>query len=89
MLFMIIESFHEGKVKKIYERFDQQGRLMPEGLHYVNSWIDENITTCYQVMECDDRALLDEWISHWNDLADFQVIPVLTSPQAKEKALRV
>jgi GNAT superfamily N-acetyltransferase len=85
MLYMIIENFHRGKVKEIYQRFEEKGRLMPEGVKYVNSWIDEDISKCYQVMECDDVTLLKEWISRWNDLADFEIIPVITSAQAKEK----
>jgi ribosomal protein S18 acetylase RimI-like enzyme len=88
MLYMVIESFHHGKVKEIYQRFDEKGRLMPEGLKYVNSWINEEVTKCYQVMECDDDSLLKEWISRWNDLADFEIVPVITSAKAKEKVLQ-
>lgn len=87
MLFMIIERFHKGKVKDIYRRLNEQGRLMPEGLAYVNSWINEDITCCYQVMETDDIEKLQQWIANWNDLSDFEVIPVLTSQQARKKAL--
>ena len=87
MLYMIIERFHPGKVTALYQRFDERGRLMPEGLNYVNSWIDEGVTTCYQIMETADRALLDAWIAYWDDLADFEVVPVLTSAQARAKAL--
>lgn len=88
MLYMIIEKFHSGKVKDIYKRFDEKGRLMPEGLSYINSWIDEQISTCFQVMETDNRDKIHDWISHWSDLADFEIIPVVTSAQAKEKVLR-
>lgn len=87
MLYMIIENFHPGKVKEIYRRFDEKGRLMPAGVKYVNSWINEEVTKCYQVMECEDIGLLKEWISRWNDLADFEIIPVITSAEAKEKVL--
>jgi hypothetical protein len=87
MLYMIIEKFHSGKVKTLYERFGTKGRLMPEGLHYIDSWIDEEVTTCYQLMESNDPGKIQEWISHWNDLMDFEVIPVITSAQAKEKVL--
>lgn len=83
-LFMIVETFHPGKVQALYQRFEEQGRLLPEGVRYVTSWIDEDFTRCFQVMECDDPALLEEWISHWADLADFEIIPVLTSAQARE-----
>jgi len=82
---MIIERFHAGKVKTLYKRFEEKGRMMPEGLNYINSWIDENLTTCYQLMETNSKQNIYEWISHWNDLADFEIIPVLTSAQAKEK----
>jgi hypothetical protein len=84
---MIIERFHPGKVKDLYTRFEEEGRLMPEGLHYINSWIDENLTCCYQVMETSQIEELHEWISHWNDLSDFEIVPVLTTKEAKEKAL--
>ena len=87
MLYMIIENFHRDKVKEIYQRFEEKGRLMPEGVKYVNSWIDEEVTKCYQVMECHDVSQLEEWISRWNDLADFEIIPVITSAQAKEKVM--
>jgi hypothetical protein len=83
---MIIERFHLGKVKTLYQRFDEKGRMMPAGVNYVNSWINEDVTICYQVMETDAIEKLREWISHWNDLADFEIIPVITSAQAKEKA---
>ncbi len=85
MLYMIIERFHPGKVKELYKRFDEKGRMMPEGVHYINSWINEDVSICYQVMESESEEDLQEWISHWNDLADFEVIPVITSAQAKEK----
>lgn len=82
---MVIETFHPGKVKALYQRFEERGRLLPEGVRYVSSWIDDEVTRCYQVMECDDPALLHEWMDHWNDLADFEIIPVLTSAEAREK----
>lgn len=85
MLYMVIERFHPGKVKELYKRFDEKGRMMPKGVHYLNSWINEDVSICYQVMESESEEDLQEWISHWNDLADFEVIPVITSAQAKEK----
>jgi Domain of unknown function (DUF3303) len=84
---MIVERFHMGKVKTLYKRFEEKGRMMPEGLNYIDSWIDENVTTCYQVMETDSVEKLHTWFSHWNDLADFEIIPVITSAQAKKKVL--
>ena len=87
MLFMIIEKFHPGKVKLIYQRVDEKGRSLPDGVSYINSWIDENITTCYQVMESDAIEKIYKWIENWNDLTDFEVIPVITSAEARAKAL--
>jgi len=83
---MIVERFHQGKVQTLYKRFAEKGRMMPEGVNYINSWINEDVTVCYQVMETDSIEKLHEWISHWNDLADFEIVPVITSAQAKEKA---
>jgi hypothetical protein len=82
---MIIETFHPNQVKQLYKRFEEKGRQLPAGVHYINSWIDEDIKTCYQVMESDTEEKIHEWVRHWNDLADFQIIPVVSSAQAKEK----
>jgi hypothetical protein len=82
---MIIERFHSGKVQTLYKRFAEKGRMMPHGVSYINSWINEDVTVCYQVMETDSIEKLNEWISHWNDIADFEIIPVISSAQAKEK----
>ena len=85
MLYMIIEKFHPGKVKTLYNRFDEKGRMLPEGVSYINSWINEEVTLCYQVMESDSEEKIHEWIAHWDDIVDFEVIPVITSAQAKAK----
>jgi len=82
MLFMVIERFRDGNPVPVYARYRAQGRLAPAGLTYVNSWVTEDMTTCYQVMECADRALLDEWMRAWRDLVDFEVVPVITSTDA-------
>ena len=82
MIYMVIEEFHGGDPVPVYRRFRDSGRNLPEGLRYLGSWITEDLTRCYQVMECDDHALLDKWMSYWADLASFQVVPVLTSPEA-------
>ena len=88
MRYMVIENFRPGKAGEIYRRLEQSGRHMPAGLTYVGSWIADDLARCWQVMETDDTALMDEWISHWADLVDFEVIPVISSEQAKEKALK-
>ena len=85
MLYMIVESFKNRDPVPVYRRFGEQGRLAPEGLHYVASWVDESLSRCFQLMEPADRALLDEWISRWNDLVDFEVYPVMTSSEAAER----
>lgn len=82
---MIIERFLPGKVKELYQRFDEKGRMLPEGVVYINSWISEDLSTCYQVMESSSEEELLEWISHWNDMADFEVIPVISSGEARAK----
>lgn len=83
MLYMVIERFKNGDSVPVYRRFRDQGRLMPDGLEYVSSWITPDMSMCWQVMKCDDRRLLDEWIAQWDDLMDFDVIPVITSPEAR------
>jgi hypothetical protein len=85
MLYMIIESFKHGDPAPVYQRFRDHGRLAPEGLHYVSSWVTSDLTRCYQLMECDDRRLLEQWMARWHDLVDFEVIPVITSAQAAER----
>ena len=79
---MVIEHFRGGDAVPVYARFRERGRLAPEGLTYVNSWVTADLTRCYQVMACDDRALLDAWLARWSDLVDFEVVPVVTSAEA-------
>lgn len=84
-LYLIIERFKNADPRPVYQRFRERGRLAPERLTYINSWIDEPLTTCWQVMESPDRALLDQWIANWKDIVDFEVIPVITSKEAAER----
>ncbi|HJU67505.1 MAG TPA: DUF3303 family protein [Gemmatimonadaceae bacterium] len=81
---MIIERFRNGDPVPVYRRFREQGRLAPDGLRYVASWITLDMTLCYQVMETDDPALIADWTERWCDLADFEVIPVRTSAETQE-----
>lgn len=81
VLFMVIERFKDGQPRPVYERA-AAGRLMPEGLRYVDSWVEASFARCFQLMECDDLALLMTWIANWSDLVDFEVVPVVTSAQA-------
>jgi len=85
MLFLVIEHFRGGNPQPVYERFRHRGRLAPDGLRYVNSWVTTDLTRCYQVMECDNRAVLDQWIAAWSDLVEFDVLPVITSAEASAR----
>jgi hypothetical protein len=83
-LYMVIEKFRNGDPAPVYRRFRSKGRMAPEGLKYISSWVDEKLECCYQVMETEDRAMLDQWMANWSDLVDFEVHPVMTSQQAAE-----
>jgi hypothetical protein len=82
MLYMIIERFKDAPAT--YRRFAEKGRMMPEGLNYVSSWIAHDLKTCWQIMETDDFVLLERWIDNWKDLMDFEIIPVRTSADVRE-----
>jgi hypothetical protein len=82
-LYMVVEHFKDAPA--VYRRFRERGRMAPEGLVYVSSWVDEKLERCFQVMETDDRRLLDEGMANWSDLTDFEVYPVITSKEAAEK----
>ena len=82
MLFMVIEHYKNRDAVAVYRRFQEKGRMAPEGVRYVNSWVEMNFDRCFQVMECSDECLLREWIRHWEDLVDFEIIPVRTSQKA-------
>jgi len=79
MLFMVIEHFRDRDAKAVYARFRDKGRMAPDGLKYVGSWIEANFDRCFQLMECDDAKLLQEWILAWGDLPDFEIVPVVPS----------
>lgn len=87
MLYMIIEHFNNQDPIPVYRRFRDRGRLAPEGLQYVSSWVDENLERCFQLMETADRKFLDEWIANWSDIVDFDVYPVISSQEATERVL--
>ena len=84
MLFMVVERFKNKDPLPVYRRFSERGRLAPPGLDYRGSWVSADLATCYQVMESPDRALLDRWIAQWDDLVEFEVVPVITSAAAVE-----
>ena len=82
MLFMVIERFKDAPA--IYRRLREKGRMMPEGLEYVSSWIDVDLKTCWQVMRAEDESLFQTWIDNWKDLADFEIVQVRTSAEVRE-----
>ena len=82
MLFMLIETYRNADPVPVYRRFRDRGRLAPDGLEYRGSWVTADLTRCYQVMECDDRKLLDQWMARWSDVVDFEVIEVINSADA-------
>ena len=86
MFYMVIERFKDAPA--IYRRFREKGRMMPDGLEYIASWIDHDLTTCWQLMATDDLALFDLWIENWKDLMDFEIVAVQTSAEAIEKMQR-
>ena len=86
MLFMVVERFREPGAAAVYARARERGRMMPDGLQYVDSWVDASFGRCFQLMACDDLSLLMAWIGRWSDLVDFEVVPVVTSAEAARVA---
>ena len=86
MRYMIVEHFRNG-AEPVYARYHAGGRLAPEGLLYIDSWVTADLTRCYQLMDCASPRLLQEWINAWSDLVDFEVHPVITSAEAMTRAL--
>jgi hypothetical protein len=85
MLYMVVEHFRDGDAAPVYRRFREKGRMMPDGLEYISSWIDESLERCYQLMQTGDRRLLDQWMANWDDIMDFEVHSVITSAEAVER----
>jgi hypothetical protein len=81
MLYMIVERFATGRTSEVYQLVRERGRMLPDGLVYVDSWVSANLETCFQLMECDDPIVLQEWIAQWGDLVTFDIIPVVPSKQ--------
>jgi hypothetical protein len=79
MLYMVVERFKDEDAAPVYRRYHERGRLLPEGLRYVSSWVDKTGSRCFQLMETEQPALFETWIAHWSDLIDFEVYPVTES----------
>jgi hypothetical protein len=84
MLFMVIERFKERDARAVYRRLRDQGRGAPEGLRYIDSWVEANFDRCFQLMECDDARLLQQWVAFWGDLVEFAIVPVVSSSDTRE-----
>jgi len=82
LLYMIVEHFRNRDAVPVYRRFQTKGRMASEGLQYVSSWVDASLERCFQLMETDDRSLIDEWIANWSDLVEFEIYPVISSAEA-------
>jgi len=85
MRYMVVERYTHGP-SPVYERFAERGRMAPQGLEYVESWVDEKLDRCFHVMETDDPALFDTWTAAWSDLATFEIVPVISSSEAADRA---
>jgi len=77
MQFMVIENFRNQDARSVYARFRERGRLMPEGIDFVSSWVSADLTRCFQIVECDDVTLLQRWVAEWRDLIQFEIVPVV------------
>jgi hypothetical protein len=85
MLFMVIEHFRDNDMIPIYRRVRDAGRALPDGLKYVDSWVEPNFSRCFQLMECDDLRLFQEWTLQWRDFGvSFEIVPVVPSAQTRE-----
>ena len=86
MLFMVIERFRNRDADAVYARFRERGRMLPDGVTYISSWVEPNFDRCFQLMECTHPERLHDWAANWNDLVDFEFIPVITSQEAATRS---
>ncbi len=84
MLFMVIERYKNRDAKAVYRRFQAHGRMVPEGMQYVGSWIEANFDRCFQLMECNDLRVFQEWAVKWQDLVELEIVPVVPSRETVE-----
>jgi hypothetical protein len=82
MLFIVIEHFKNHDAASVYRRFQDRGRMLPEGLKYIESWTAASFDRCFQLMECEDPRLFQQWLAHWEDLIDVEIVPVISSKEA-------
>lgn len=85
MLLMVIETFRDNDMVPVYQRFKQSGRGLPHGLEFVESWVEANLHRCFQVMKCEDAALLQEWVAHWRGTGvTMEIVPVVPSATTRK-----
>jgi uncharacterized protein DUF3303 len=84
MLFMVVEHFRDQDARAVYKRMQETGRSTPEGLKFVDSWVEASFDRCFQLMECDDPLLFQEWILKWSDLVEFEIVPVVPSADTRK-----
>ena len=84
MMFMVVETFRNHDAKSIYRRLHEKGRMMPDGLKFVSSWVTADLDRCFQLMEADDITLLQRWIVGWSDLMAFEIVPVVPGKDTAE-----
>ncbi len=84
MLFMVVEDFRNRDRKAIYRRFRDKGRMAPEGLQFVNSWMTADMSRCFQLMETDDVTLFQKWVAEWCDIGEYEIVPVVTGKETAE-----
>jgi hypothetical protein len=83
--YMVIERFKNGNAEPVYHRFRERGRMTPDGLEFVSSWVSADLSRCYQLMECSDPRLFEAWVKQWSDLVDFEIVPVIFSAEAARR----
>ena len=86
---MVVERFARGAAREIYRRVREDGRGLPDGVRYIDSWVRADLGGCFQLMECDELAALQEWVASWGELADFEVVPVTASRETQELMARL
>ena len=87
MLFIVIEHFKNQNAKAVYQRAQERGRMLPAGLEYIDSWAEATYDRCFQLMQSNDPNLFQDWTAQWQDLVEFEIVPVMTSAEAKAIAL--
>jgi len=74
--YMVVERFKPGLMEKNYEVYNSQGRMFPEGLYYLNSWVNAGNNVCFQLMESNDPSLFEEWFEKWEEFVEFELYPI-------------